>query len=81
MGATCVLPSVATLTGRSVHLTCLIWFKSFRFSIRTEVRGDFNIHGTKSFLDAVFHQKSKIYDVLSLLYLLLAKQPILYMKY
>ena len=30
--------------------------------LRTEVRGDFNIHGTKNFQDAVFHQKSKNYD-------------------
>ena len=29
--------------------------------LRTEVRGDFNIHGTKFFYDAVFHQKSKNY--------------------
>ena len=43
-----------------------------RFS-RTEVRGDFNVHGTKYFQDAVFHQKSKIYNVVSLLYLWLAK--------
>ena len=35
---------------------------------RTEVRGDFNIHGTKHFQDAVFHQKYKKYDVVSLLY-------------
>ena len=49
--------------------------------LRTEVRGDFKIHGTKYFQDPVFHQKSRIYDVLSLLYLWLAKQPILYMKY
>ena len=34
--------------------------------LRTEVRGDFNIHGTKYFKDAVFHQKSKNYDVVSL---------------
>ena len=40
--------------------------------LRTEVRGDFNIHGTKNFHNAVFHQKSKNYDVLSLLYLWLA---------
>ena len=40
---------------------------------RTEVRGDFNIHGTKYFQDAVFHQKS-IYDAVSLLYLWLAKK-------
>ena len=26
-------------------------------SLKTEVRGDFNIHGTKYFQDAVFHQK------------------------
>ena len=43
-------------------------------SLRTAVRGDFNIHGTKYFKDAVFHQKSKIYDVGSLLYLWLAKK-------
>jgi hypothetical protein len=42
--------------------------------LRTEVRGDFNIHGTKKIQDAVFHQKSKDYDVLSLLYLWLAKK-------
>ena len=42
--------------------------------LRTEVRGDFNIHGTKYFQDAVFHQKSNIYDVVSLLYLWLAKK-------
>jgi hypothetical protein len=34
--------------------------------LRTEVRGDFNIHGTKYFYDAVFHQKSKNYEVESL---------------
>ena len=28
--------------------------------LRTVVRGNFNIHGTKNFQDAVFHQKSKI---------------------
>ena len=43
--------------------------------IRTEVRGDFNIHATNYFLDTVFHQKSKTYDVLSLLYFWLAKKP------
>ena len=37
--------------------------------LRTKVRGDFNIHGTKYFYVAVFHQKSKKYDVVSLLYL------------
>ena len=31
------------------------------------VRGDFNIHGTKNFQDAVFLQKSNIYDVVSFL--------------
>ena len=36
--------------------------------------GDFNIHRTKYFKDAVFHQKSKIYDVLSLLNIWLAKK-------
>ena len=50
-------------------------------NIRTEDRGDFNIHGTKYFYDAVFHQKSKIYDVVSLLYLWLAKKPVLSVKY
>ena len=35
-------------------------------SLRTEIRGDFNIHGTKYFQDAVFHQKFKNYDVVSL---------------
>ena len=49
--------------------------------LRTEVKGDFNIPGTEYFQDAVFHQKSKIYDVVSLLYLWLAKKPVLYMKY
>ena len=34
--------------------------------LRTEIRGDFNIHGTKFFHNAVFHQKSKKYDVVSL---------------
>ena len=51
------------------------------WSFRTEVRGDFNMQGTKYFEEAVFHQKSKIYDVVSLLYLWLAKKPILSMKY
>ena len=37
--------------------------KSYR--LRTEIRGDFNIHGTKNFHNAVFHQKSKNYDVFS----------------
>ena len=31
--------------------------------LRTEVRGDFNIHGTKYFQDAVFHQKSKKHHI------------------
>ena len=47
----------------------------------TDVRGDFNIHGTKYFLVAVFHQKSKNYDVVSLLYLWWAEKPVLSMKY
>ena len=34
--------------------------------LRTKVRGDFNIHGTRNFYVAVFHQKSKNYDVVSL---------------
>ena len=36
-------------------------------TLRTVVRGNFNIHGTKNFQDAVFHQKSKIYDFSSIL--------------
>ena len=39
----------------------------FPNTLRTEVRGDFNIHGTKIFLNPGFHQKMKIYDILSLL--------------
>ena len=35
-------------------------------ALRTEVRGDFNIHGTKFFYNAVFHQKLNKYDVVSL---------------
>ncbi|MCP3849736.1 MAG: hypothetical protein GY694_05800, partial [Gammaproteobacteria bacterium] len=35
--------------------------------LRTDVRGDFNIHGTKISWDAIYHQKSKIYNVLSIL--------------
>ena len=53
----------------------------WQLALRTEVRSDFNIHGTKYFWDAVLHQKSKNYDVVSLLYLWLAKKPDLYMKY
>ena len=34
--------------------------------LRTAVRGDFNIHGTKYFYNAVFRQKLKKYDVVSL---------------
>ena len=34
--------------------------------LRTKVRGDFNIHGTKYFYNAVLHQKSKKYYVVSL---------------
>ncbi len=49
--------------------------------LRTEVRGDFSIHGTKYFQDALFHQKSNIYGVVSLSYLWLSIIPILYMKY
>ena len=51
-----------------------------QITLRTEVRGDFNIHGTKYFYDAVFHQKSKNYDVVSLLFLWWAKKPVLSMK-
>ena len=36
---------------------------------------------TKYFLNAGFHQKSKKYDVVSLLYLCWAKSPVLSMKY
>ena len=50
-----------------------IWRNNFfcKSYLRTDVRGDFNIHGTKNFQDAVFHHKSKIYDFLSILKLLL----------
>ena len=41
----------------------LIFQKGPLTSLRTEVRGDFNIDGTKYLQHAVFHQKSKIYDV------------------
>ena len=34
--------------------------------LRTEVRGDFNIHGTNFFYNAVVYQKSNKYDVVSL---------------
>ena len=47
--------------------------------LRTKVRGDFDIHGTKYFQDVVFHQKSKKYDVVSLLFLWWAKKPVLSM--
>ena len=42
-------------------------FQVGQFILRTEVRCDFNIHGTKNFQNAVFHQKSENCDVLSLL--------------
>jgi hypothetical protein len=48
--------------------------KSKRAFLRTEVRGDFNIHETKYFQYAVFLQKSKIHDVVSLLNLWWAKK-------
>ena len=38
--------------------------KGLKHFLRIEVRGDFKIHGSK-----YFYQKSKIYDVVSLLYL------------
>ena len=44
-------------------------------TLRTEVRGNFNIHGTNIFWDAVFHDKSKIYDVLGILNLWLRFLP------
>ena len=34
--------------------------------LKTEVRGDFKIHQTICFYNAVFHQKSKNYDVVRL---------------
>ena len=43
--------------------------KTIGMPLRTEVRDDFNILGARYFGDAVFCQKSKIYDVVSLLYL------------
>ena len=55
---------------RKIAKDCLKYSINNRIScLRTEVRGDFNIHGTKYFQDAVFHQKSNSYDVVSLLYL------------
>ena len=42
-------------TGEVLHCQ-----NKYRISLRTVVRGNFNIHGTKNFQDAVFHQKSKI---------------------
>ena len=42
--------------------------------LRTEVKGDFNIQGTKYFQYAVFLEKSKIHDVVSLLNLWRAKK-------
>ena len=32
-------------------------FKTLAYFLRTEVRGDFNFHGTKYFQDAVLHKK------------------------
>ena len=43
--------------------------------LRIEVRDDFNIHGTNYFQYAVFLQKSKNHDVVSLLNLWWAKKP------
>ena len=63
------------------ELTVCLFLVAAKKLLRTEVRGYFNIHGTKYFKNAIFHQKSKIYDVVSLLYLWLAKQPVLSMKY
>ena len=45
---------------RYEFIDSIVWAWLSRFkSLRTEVRGDFNIHGTKNILDAVFHQNSK----------------------
>ena len=41
-------------------------FNNKQLILRTEVRGDFNIHGTKFFYNAVFYQKYKKNDVVSL---------------
>ena len=49
--------------------------------LRTKVRGNFNIHGTKYFQYAVFLQKSKIHDVVSLLNLWWAKKTCYYWKH
>ena len=49
-------------------------------ALRTEVRGDFNIHGTNFFHNAVFHQKSKKYDVVSLPVPLVGKKTVLSIK-
>ena len=45
---------------------CVVFLSFLCLHLRTKVRGDFNIHGTKYFYDAVFHQKSKNYGVVSL---------------
>ena len=77
------MEQVRIVTARSsvVDIICPIGWDRVNSALRTEVRGNFNIYGTKYFKDAVFHQKSKIYDVVSLLYHWLAKEPVLYMKY
>ena len=51
----------------TVHYIEVLYRYVVHTVLRREVRGDFNIHGTKYFFkDAVFHQKSKNYDVISL---------------
>ena len=49
-------------------------FNNKQLILRTEVRGDFNIHGTKYFKDAAFYQKSKTYYVVRRLYLWLVQK-------
>ena len=48
--------------------------------LRTEVRGDINIHGSKYFQDAVFHQKIKKLWCCKPLYVWWLKKPVLSMK-
>ena len=56
---------IASSEKDNVTIIILINNRRFRYAkaantLRTVVRGNFNIHGTKNFQDAVFHQKSKI---------------------
>ena len=58
---TCFLPKNVCSELLLIHSA-----KNKKGPLRTEVTGDFNIHGTNFFHNAVFHQKSNKYDVVSL---------------